>query len=135
MTGCFSQRLAQRFEYYFIDKPLTQYRVHGTSSNKDSLGYLCDYLAIQKIFVASYKSHLSKEAKASWYAQIAALYGNLGREGMADLYFLKRFLADSSDDEAKGAFTARLEKRYNFLYKVARSLQSVFKKLKPRKAA
>lgn len=118
----FFAELAEHYEYLFIDEPLAKYRIHGANTNRDSLGFLKDYLEINRIFIARYKNIISKDVKSVWYAQIAALYIKLGLSLQADFYILKRFLMDPRNIDTKHNLIARLKARYYFLYLVIRRL-------------
>ncbi len=125
----FFTELAKDYEYFLIDKLLVKYRIHGTNTNRDSLGFLKDYLKIIKIFISKYKSCISKEIKSSWYAQIAALYDKLGLKLYVGFYIFKRFLVDIFNTEARYNLIARLKIRHYFSFRIITKLLFFYRKL------
>lgn len=108
----FFVELAKDHEYFFIDEPLAKYRIHSENTNRDSTGFLNDYLKITKIFNTKYKNLITKEVKSMWYAQIASLYDKLGLGLQADFYILKRFLVDPANNEDRYNLRKRLKTKY-----------------------
>jgi teichuronic acid biosynthesis glycosyltransferase TuaG len=119
--------LSKHHEYFFIDKALVKYRIHGQNTNTDVRGYLKDYIKTNKIFISDYRADISREIRSSLYANIAGSYMKLGFKLHAYFYASIGFSIDPHNLKSKNKLVARLKVSYYFLYLIMKKITSSFR--------
>ena len=67
----FMLELARKCDFYFINEPLVQYRIHGDNSiSKNRDQWKMDAFRLSSFVLKNYSSKLSKDATAKYYNQI-----------------------------------------------------------------
>lgn len=93
--------LAYNHDFFFIDKPLAKYRIHGQNSIcRDEKGWLTDRIMLRKYFLQKYGDDMSRHLKGSLYLKIGEAYAGLGSEAIAKEYFMKALRVDFLSKES-----------------------------------
>ncbi len=83
--------LASNYEFYFVDRPLACYRIHGEnaiSSTGDDDDWRRDRIRVRRYFVRSYKREISSCERASIYKVMSSSYKGLGNRYLGQLYMM-----------------------------------------------
>lgn len=90
----FELALAKKYEYYFIDEPLTKYRIHGTNTinpkndNKERI-LLHDITLVVYHVLNTYNSEISRKLKWKYYSELITANFNYGKRKKAFIFVVK----------------------------------------------
>jgi glycosyltransferase involved in cell wall biosynthesis len=94
----FCLELAERYEFYFIEEPLAQYRIHTNNiwGNKGAQGEEKqaanqDYVLVLEYALSHWHHRMSAEAKATALERLGHLYHELGQNRKALMSFCRSF--------------------------------------------
>jgi glycosyltransferase involved in cell wall biosynthesis len=90
--------LAAKYEFYYVQEPLAQYRIHGNNTwgakgpegRKWRLVYQ-DIILLREYILSQYPDQLSAEAKAIELEKVGSLYFALGQNRKAMMSFFRAF--------------------------------------------
>jgi glycosyltransferase involved in cell wall biosynthesis len=113
----FMLQLSRRCQFYFINEPLVQYRIHGNNSiNKNKHIWIKDSYFISRYLLENFCGELSTEVEASLYARMGVHLHNQGHTKYAQKCFgaairnnckktsyYKKFLTSSMRNLVKGS--------------------------------
>jgi glycosyltransferase involved in cell wall biosynthesis len=90
--------LAAKYEFYYVDEPLAQYRIHatntwGTTGPDEQKWRLVnqDIILLREYILSQYPHRLSAEAKAIELEKVGSLYYALGQNRSALMSFVRAF--------------------------------------------
>lgn len=106
----FQLEVAAQLRFIFIEEPLTQYRVHSTSTNRDEKGYQEDYLKAYALLLKRITT-MPRTARYDMYFRLAILHEKSGNGLKSRYYTLMAFLTDPSKKEARRELVSVLRER------------------------
>jgi glycosyltransferase involved in cell wall biosynthesis len=70
----FAVDLAWRYDYYFIQEPLSQYRIHGMNTvTRDLFGHLKEYIPLGRYFLSRYGDIMENQSRVGIYDRSVAV--------------------------------------------------------------
>lgn len=114
--------LAKDHEFYYIDKPLVKYRIHGRNTTADRSGYLLDDINIRNMFCRRYSPYMSKNIKAEQYFEIGRSYKEMGRINLCNYNMFKALTVDTHNKNAKCYLAKVLKNDHPIVYRSLRWL-------------
>ena len=78
--------LAKEYEFYFIDEPLANYRMHQGNTSNDRNGYLLESLKVTNMILQRYRNIIPRKIRSDLYLRIAKLHKSTKQGFMSSAY-------------------------------------------------